>query len=110
VAKEEKNIGSLLNCYKRLLKVRKENIAIREGNLELIELSKLKKRCLAYRRVHEAGDVYVYLNFIKDMLFLKTPKKEPELLFSTLPNRVALDPAAYDNNIMLTAYEGIIFK
>jgi len=110
VEKEQNNPASLLNCYKRLLRVRKENIALQEGELQLIEHEKLEKHCISYTRSHKAQKIFIYLNFTKKELLIQTPIEKPELLFSTLSNRKALDTEAYNGNIKLTPLEGIIFK
>ncbi len=110
VEKEEKDPRSILNCYKRLLKVREENLTLQIGEFEFINLEKLNKKCIAYRRIHNKQVVYIYLNFSDKEILLKTPKKEPNLIFSTLSNRKALDPKEYNRNLKLTPYEGIIFK
>jgi len=110
VAKEEKNPSSLLNCYKRLLKTRKANSILQEGNLEFLTLNGLKNKCLAYRRYYFNEQIFVFLNFSKKEILIKNPINDPNLLFSTLSNRVALDLEAYDGNIKLTPLEGIIFK
>jgi glycosidase len=110
VEKEQKNPASLLNCYKRLLKVRKENIALQEGKLQLIEHKKSEKNYISYTRSHKAQKIFIYLNFSKKELLIQTPIEKPELLFSTLSNRKALDTKKYNGNIKLTPLEGIIFK
>ena len=100
----------MLNCYKKLLRVRKENIALQEGELQLIEHEKLERNFISYTRSHKAQKIFIYLNFTKKELLIKTPIEKPELLFSTLSNRKALDTEAYCGNIKLTPLEGIIFK
>jgi len=110
VAREIKNPGSLLNCYKRLLKIRRENIILQEGKFEFIEMKNLKKKCLAYRRIHNNQEIFTYLNFSKDLLKLDCPVKKPTLLFSTLANRVALNVNSNNNIMKLTPFEGIIFS
>lgn len=110
VEKEQKNPASLLNSYKRLLRVRKENIALQEGELHLIEHEKLEKNCISYTRNHKAQKIFIYLNFTKKELLIQTPIAKPELLFSTLSNRKTLDTEAYNGNIKLAPLEGIIFK
>ena len=110
VEKEEKDPNSLLNFYKRLFKVRKEFISLQNGEFEMIDLGKLNKRCLAYRRFNNKQGIFVFLNFSKKELLIKSPKTEPELLISTLLNRETIGLKAYDGNFNLTPYEGIIFK
>jgi oligo-1,6-glucosidase/alpha-glucosidase len=110
VKKEEKNVGSLLNCYKKLLKVRKENLELQIGDFKLIDLKKLNKACLAYGRIHQRQEIFVYLNFSKKEILLKSPLQNPELIFSTIPNRKAIDLDIYNENFKLTSFEGLIFK
>lgn len=109
VARESKNVGSLLNCYKRILKVRKDNLPLQIGELKLINMGKLNKKVLAYKRSHENVDIYVYMNFSKEIIYLTPLSDTPEFLFSTLPNRVTLDLEAYDGKIGLYPQEGIIY-
>jgi oligo-1,6-glucosidase/alpha-glucosidase len=110
VKKEKKDAGSLLNCYIKLLKVRKEYLALQVGDFELINLRGLNKICLAYYRIYENQKMYVYLNFANKELMIKSPLQNLELIFSTLSNRNALDLKAYNGYFKLTPYEGIIFK
>ena len=105
-----KNPSSLLNCYKRLLKVRKDNISLQEGKLEFVEIDNPKLKSIAFRRIHDVQELFIYLNFSKKEFLIKTPKENPLLIFSTLSNRKALDPEAYNGNLKLTPFEGIIFK
>jgi glycosidase len=110
VAGEKEDAGSILNCYRRLLKLRKENIALRAGSLELIGLGSLRSKCLAYRRIHEKQNVFVYLNFSRDVLKLENPVGRPSLLFSTVVDRVALDTDPSGATFSLRPLEGIIFE
>ena len=110
VAIQEKNPSSLLNCYKRLLKTRKANRSLQEGEFEFLTQNGLKKKCLAYRRYYFNEQIFVFLNFHKKEILIKSPINDPNLLFSTLSNRVAFDLEAYNGNIKLTPLEGIIFK
>ena len=110
VAKEEKDPDSLLNCYRKLLKVRKENISLQEGKFGFIELGKINKKCIAYKRIHDTQEIFIYLNFSNKEILLKTPSQELKLIFSTFPNRKALNPEAYNGNIKLLPLEGIIFR
>jgi glycosidase len=110
VAKEEKDPDSLLNCYQRLLRVRKENIALQDGTFEFIKLETLEKKCLAYRRIHEEQELFIYLNFSTDELKLECPVERPELLFSTSGSRMTLDVASSVHIFTLYPLEGVIFK
>jgi len=110
VKKESKDVDSLLNCYKRLLNVRNGNLALQIGDLALINLKKLNKTCLAYYRIYENQKIYVYLNFANKEVVLNAPVQNLELIFSTLPNRKALDLKIYNGNFKLTPFECVIFK
>jgi oligo-1,6-glucosidase/alpha-glucosidase len=110
VEKERINPSSLLNCYKRLLEVRKKYPVLNEGLFDFIEYSILKGECLSYKRFKADEVVYIYLNFSKKEILLPCPVESPVLVFSTLSNRVALDIEAYNDYIKLTPIEGIIFK
>lgn len=110
VAKQVKEPDSLLNCYQRLIKLRKENLALGEGLLELIELASLRKKCLAYRRIHENQEAYVYLNFSQNQLKLECPVRKPVLLFSTSANTMAIDEGSSSGILMLGPLEGIILQ
>ncbi len=109
VEKENKNPSSLLNCYRRLLKVRKENKILSEGLFEFMN-GDADKDYLSYRKYINDDEIYIYLNFSKKELLLNCPVESPDLYFSTLSNRVALDIEAYNGKIKLTPFEGIIFK
>jgi oligo-1,6-glucosidase/alpha-glucosidase len=109
VERENRNPSSLLNCYKRLLKVRRSNTVLSEGLFEFLKRD-FDKYCLSYRRYTNVDEIYIYLNFSKNELLLNCPVEKPNLLFSTLSNRVALDIEAYNGNIKITPFEGIILK
>ena len=110
VAKEKEDPESVLNCYIRLLQLRKEKTALQAGSLELVDLGTHGRKCLAYSRTHEKQTVFVYLNFSRDTLKLKCPAARPVLLFSTKVNRTALDADDSDATFNLMPYEGIIFE
>ncbi|MFX1326941.1 MAG: alpha-glucosidase [Promethearchaeota archaeon] len=110
VNKEKKNANSLLNFYKKLLKIRKENISLQEGRFEFIMLGKLGKKVVTYKRIHDRQKIFIFLNFSKNEIILKSPIQKPELICSTYSNRRALNIEAYDNSIKLFPLEGIILK
>ncbi|MBA7540618.1 Oligo-1,6-glucosidase [subsurface metagenome] len=110
VSNEEKNPESLLNCYKRLIEVRGDNISLQEGSFEFINLGKLNNKSIAYKRIHEEQELFVYLNFSGKEILLKTPKSSPELIFSTHSSRKKLDVDDLDGYINLNPLEGVIFK
>jgi alpha-glucosidase len=110
VAKESEDPASLLNCYLSLLKIRKENEALRHGSFELIKLGGLESKCLAYHRTLEKQEVFIYLNFSNDVLKLQCPVERPKLLFSTLANRTVLETESPDGSMTLSPIVGIIFE
>ena len=105
--KDYENYISRLN-YKRLLKVRKENVALQIGNIEIIKLKGLEKNILSYKRMYESDQIFVHLNFQNEIIKFNSPINNPDLIFSTLQNRIALKPE--NNQISLYPYEGIIIK
>jgi oligo-1,6-glucosidase/alpha-glucosidase len=110
VAKEREDPESLLSCYKRLLKARKDNVALRQGSFQLIELGNLKNKCLAYRRIHQEQELFIYLNFSKDKLKVECPVERPLLMFSTSGSKVTLGIDSSDQTFTLGPLEGVIFK
>ena len=110
VKSELSESNSLLNCYKKLLKIRNENIALQEGIFEFIDLGKKVNKCLAYRRIHETQILCVYLNFNDKSLNLLSPKGGFKLLFSTNLNRNKIEYDSKNTSFKLCGYEGIIFK
>ncbi|MFX0082284.1 MAG: alpha-glucosidase [Candidatus Hodarchaeota archaeon] len=109
VSNEEKNPNSLLNCYRQLLKVRGENISLQEGLFEIINLGKLNNKCIAFKRIHEEQELYIYLNFSGKKIIVKTPEISLELLFSTKSNR-KLDLDDLGDYFKLAPLEGVIIK
>lgn len=76
----------------------------------VIELKKYKKKCLAYCRTGESQQLFVYLNFSKDILEIKNPIEKPEFLFSTRFDRKALLEDSSNGMLRLSPFEGVIFK
>jgi oligo-1,6-glucosidase/alpha-glucosidase len=110
VTGESKDPGSVLNCYQRLLKLRKEKEVFQAGTFEFIGLGNLKRKCLAYRRIYKRQTIFIYLNFSKDVLKLEYPAEKPELLFSTKVDRATLGTDSSDVSFTLAPFEGIILE
>ena len=104
---QEKDPNSLLNFYRRLLKIRQENIALQEGNLQLEPST---KHSLVYYRLHSTQKLAILLNFSKKNLFLPVNLDNPELLFSTHLESQALTQSRSPATILLQPYEGIILQ
>jgi len=110
VKSENDDPNSLLNCYKRLFKIRRDNSALQERKLEFIELGKFSQKCLAYKRIHETQLLYIFLNFSDRSLELPSLKENPKLIFSTIYSKSRLEIDSNNNSFKLDSYEGIIFK
>ena len=110
VVNEENNPGSLLNCYKRLIRLRRENVALHEGLFDFIKITKLNKNCIAYKRIHDKQETHIYLNFSKNELILKASKPNLKLIFSTISSRTKLNENTKSGYIKLNPLEGIILE
>lgn len=108
VARERADPNSLWNCYRRLIRLRREHSALRMGLLELIPMGKLSKKCLAYRRTHHDQEIFVYLNFSKKPVKLVCPVGKADVLFSTSVERNGAVAEA-DGSMTLAPFEAIVF-
>jgi oligo-1,6-glucosidase/alpha-glucosidase len=100
---------SLLNCYKRLLNLRRKYPSLNSGNLELLDLNKKYSDSLVgyVRSINTNGTkeaIHVYLNFTKRTINFKFLHEDSKLLFSTLATRNSIEK----NSISFNAFEGII--
>ncbi|MHA1131468.1 MAG: alpha-amylase family glycosyl hydrolase, partial [Candidatus Helarchaeota archaeon] len=103
--KEEPN--SLFNFYKRLLKIRRENIALTEG---ILQLEPPDKKSLIYYRLHPSQKLAILLNFSKKPLSLKPPLKDSKLIFSTnLSRYMSFSPQGL-GPILLEPFEAMILE
>ncbi len=99
--------NSLLNFYKRLLRVRRESVALTEG---LLQLTPPDKTHLLYYRTHPDQKLAILLNFSKKILVLENPLPNPKLLFSTHLNSEALTPVDQPQKVNLEPFECIIIE
>ncbi len=109
VKNQEEDIDSLLHCYKRFLKIRKENPALNAGDLEFINLDNVSSDLLTFKRSTSVEGVvqtvYIFLNFSKITISFKNPIKNAKLLVSTTINSNSLS----ENGIIsLNPWEGIV--
>ena len=110
VEQEKNDPNSILNCYKQLLKIRKENIALQQGKLEFINKPQRSKDILGYSRNYKGDIVYTCLNFSSKEMSLKLPIERPILLFSTSQFRDDINSGITQTTLQLSPIEGIIFK
>ena len=106
---EEQDPNSILACYQRLLKIRKENRPLHSGALTLIDKSGFPKNVLAYSRSYANEKCYIFLNFQNKGEIVILPenlqKKDLKFLASTY-----VKPQEFQVriNIQLEPFEGII--
>ncbi|MBD3351518.1 MAG: alpha-glucosidase, partial [Candidatus Lokiarchaeota archaeon] len=101
---------SILNCYRRFLKVRKVTPALNSGSLRLPHIPELSKKVLAYERIIKKGDkeqiVLVLLNFSNQGLRMPNPSPNLEFLVSTSVNN---KPIA-GSRIILNPWECVVLE
>jgi oligo-1,6-glucosidase/alpha-glucosidase len=111
VAIQENDPDSLLHCYKRLLKIRRETPALHSGDLKIIPPKEIPKNILSYvRSFNNEGKeqkVYIFLNFSSKMVSFMTPQKNFKLLTSTT---IKSNPLQKNREIVLIPWEGIVLK
>jgi alpha-glucosidase len=104
VESEARDPASLLRCYERLLRLRKERPALHSGTMKLYPESALPAGILAYRRAFEGDAVDVFLHFDDATRTFDLPTKRPRMLGSTYPAPVELR----DKRAVLRPYEAIL--
>ena len=111
VLSQEEDPDSLLHCYKRFLRMRRETPVLHSGNLKIIPPKEIPKNILSYvRSFNDEGTeqkVYIFLNFSGEIVSSMAPVKNPELLTSTT---IRSDPFQKDGEMVLTPWEGIVLK
>ncbi|MEO7331325.1 MAG: alpha-glucosidase [Minicystis sp.] len=108
VAAQHDDPASILSCYRRLLALRRESLALQCGRLELVAPSRRLRDVLAYRRVHEGSDgpeiAHVFLNFSARTHTLDLADHPHALIRSTL-SAVLRSP---ERHYPLAGFEGIV--
>jgi len=103
VAAQQKDENSLFHFTRKLIALRKENIALRRG--DFIPLPDLPRDLMAYLRQSDDETILVALNFSKKKKMLVLPKKSWEVLFSK--NRKGeIDK----DELFLLPYEALLLK
>lgn len=105
---EEGDPNSLLQCYRRFLKVRKETPALNAGGLELLDLKGGPKSVLAYvRTIKGEGQeqrAHVFLNFSKKQVRFTNPIPSARLIVSTSVSSTPFEGGF----LVLGPWEGIV--
>jgi len=104
VETESKDPNSLLNCYKRFLKVRKNTAALNSGDIKILNLNGVSKNVLSYVRAIAKQKSYVFLNYGNKTIKFGNPAKDAKFLISTDINSNPIQ----DGFIVLAAQEGIV--
>jgi len=104
VESQTKDPNSLLNCYKRFFKVRKNTAALTSGDIKLLDLKDASKNILSYVRSINNQKAFVFLNFGKKSIKFENPAKDTKFLISTDVNSNPLE----DQKLILTPQEGIV--
>jgi glycosidase len=105
VDSEKSSPDSLLNCYKALLKLRKETPALHSGSLNLLPPF-LFGNLLSYQRIYNEQVVQIWLNFSKKPSYVSEIGNSPKLLFSTISDTDTLN----ESKIYLAPYQGVVLE
>jgi glycosidase len=104
VNSEEADPGSLLNCYKSLLLLRKKTPALHSGTIQIIDHPQLSESVLSYRRTYNQQIVEVWLNFSRNRTQTGELGENATVLFSTIFDATPLT----GNELHLGPYEGVV--
>ena len=99
--------NSILNYYKKLIKLRRENDVIKYGTFELILDN--HKEVFAYIRKYKNIELLVICNFYSNNIEIELPNEYSEYSYETLLTNYT-DSAKFSNVISLRPYETIVYK
>ena len=97
---------SLLWCYKRFLKLRKETPALNAGEFKKKKLKGAPSSIYAFERTHPSGNVLCVFNFSVNTVKFKFPDDQYTVLESTT---IKTDPLQA-NRLVLTPWEAVVLK
>jgi oligo-1,6-glucosidase/alpha-glucosidase len=83
VKDQSEDADSLLNLYRRLLRLRRETPALEKGVLELLVDRDMDENILAYKRSSESQTLLIALNFGKRQVKFQPPKDFQKMLLTT---------------------------
>ncbi len=106
VAAQEKEQYSMLNLYKRLLKIRERTPALWAGDWTAVD--KGENGILSYTRILNNNEVFVILNFSKQTNWYHLqPKHDYELIFSIVQPKLVKKQVG--EKVRLRPYDSLIF-
>ena len=97
VAEEEKNPDSILNCYRKLLKIRKENDVLIYGDFKLYY--RKSKKWFVYSREFEGKKALIICNFTNKDIKAKIPKE-----FDLSKGKMLMSTYVYHNELINGKY------
>ena len=108
---QTENNDSLLNCYKRFLKIRKETPALHSGSLVMINSSEIPRSILSYIRSYsyesEKQIAIIYLNMSDLSVEFRNPHKYA--VFSESTTIHSKNDVTKNVKIHLFPWEGVIY-
>jgi oligo-1,6-glucosidase/alpha-glucosidase len=105
VSSEESNPNSILNCYRTLLKMRRETPALHSGTMHLLPPF-LFGDLLSYQRVFGDQIVQVWLNFSEKPAQTSEFGMNPKVLFSTVVDENPLK----ESELHLHPFQGVVLE
>jgi len=100
---QQGNNASLLNTYRRLLKVRWEQPALQNGILNLLEGPGIDKNLLVYTRENNPGFILIVVNFGKKPVKLQNPTRCNQVLLT-----VGMEPPRDCGIIEMPSLSGVV--
>jgi alpha-glucosidase len=103
VESERADERSLLNVYRNLLDLRRDNVALQAGSIQLFDEPNVSENLLAYRREHDGKEILVAINFGETRCEFQNRTACKRVLFN-----VGLDELPDAESISLPPYSGVI--
>lgn len=108
VATQQTDPDSILNFYRQMIKVRKNNLTLVYGEYEVIDV--LNSKNFIYRRSDDENEYYVFINFSEEMIPFNLQSigsiKQSHVLVSNYKEEVDIAQNLYN----LKPWEATIFK
>ncbi len=108
VAAEETDPGSILNYFRKMVRVRKDNPVLIYGRYDLLDRD--NPRVYAYTRSLGTEKQLVILNFSKAALDYTLPIAVQNGQYAVIINNLGIDPVIRDNKISLSPYQALILE